>query len=78
MKLFATLLLLFMVGILMAVPVSCVVNRIQQEREEREFRRKYGSDCQRMNRAIQELNRIKARAKWEREQLERIKKEMPR
>lgn len=78
MKLLATLFMLLVIGLAMAVPVSCVMDNVKQAREEREFLRKYGPDCERMNRAIQELNRIKARQAWERAQMERIKKEMPR
>ena len=78
MKLLATLFMLLVIGLAMAVPVSCVMDNVKQAREEREFRRKYGSQVEQMNRAIQELNRIKARAKWERAQMDRIKKEMPK
>ncbi len=78
MKLASTLLMLLVIGLLMAVPVSCVVDSVKRTRADREFRQKYGPDCERMNRAIQELNRIKARAKWEREQMDRIEKERPR
>ena len=78
MKLLATLFMLLVIGLLMAVPVSCVMDSMEQAREEREFRARYGSDVERMNRAIKELDRIKARQAWERAQMERIKKEMPR
>lgn len=78
MKLLRLAFALFIIGGLMAVPVSCVMDSVEQAREEREFRARYGSQVEQMNRAIQELNRLQARAKWEREQMERIKKEMPR
>ena len=75
MKLLATLFMLLVIGLAMAVPVSCVMDSMEQAREKRA---RYGSDVERMNRAIKELDRIKARQAWERAQMERIKKEMPR
>lgn len=78
MKLLRLLFALFIFGGLMAVPVSCVMEGMEQAQAERDFRARYGSDCDQMNRSIQELNRIKARARWERAQLEQIKKEMPK
>lgn len=78
MKLLATLFMLLVIGLAMAVPVSCVMDSVKQAQAERDFRSRYGSDCDRMNRSIQELNRIKARAKWEREQMDRIRREMPK
>jgi len=62
----------------LAVPVSCVLDSIQRAREEREFRARYGSQVEQMNRAIKELHRLQARAAWERAQMAQIKKEMPR
>ena len=78
MKILRLLFALFIFGGLMAVPVSCVMEGMEQAKAERDFRARYGSDCDRMNRSIQELNRIKARAKWEREQMDRIRREMPK